>query len=181
MPWKGCRWLFTAYTCQCLGALSQTDRALLRGWGFPLPAVPADVTPCKPPQSAQKSSLSDIALPGLRLFVDVCCGATRPLCKAFESQGLPVLALDLLQDVPLDIMRDEVFDSLLRLYFSGQVSLMHARDTASGREAPWRGLHLKTTRISVLTSFPLPHKGNLTYFSYHTHTYMYFCIFPTMH
>ena len=45
---------------------------------------------------------------------------------AFEALHLPVLPVDLLQDSPLDILSDDVFDGLLRLCFSGQVGLMHA-------------------------------------------------------
>ena len=47
------------------------------------------------------------------VFVDVCCEATRPLCAAFEAMHLPVLPVDLLQDLPLDVLSDDVFDCLV--------------------------------------------------------------------
>ena len=39
---------------------------------------------------------------------------------------LPVLPVDFLQDVPLDVSSDDVFDTVIRLCFSGQVGLTHA-------------------------------------------------------
>ena len=124
MPWQGHRWLVTAYTCQHVPALSASASALLRGWGFPLPQPVA--VPEKLPSSAEVGIISAAAASGPRIFVDVCCGGTRPLCMAFEALHLPVLPVDLLQDSPLDILSDDVFDGLLRLCFSGQVGLMHA-------------------------------------------------------
>ena len=121
MPWKGHRWLVTAYTCQCLSALSAADSALLRGWGSNAVSTPRAL-----PASAESKAISEVAASGSRIFVDVCCGATRPLCAAFEVMQLPVLPVDLLQDLPLDVLSDDVFDCLLRLCFAGQVGLMHA-------------------------------------------------------
>ena len=84
------------------------------------------VVPETLPSSAEVGVISAAAASGPRIFVDVCCGGTRPLCVAFEALHLPVLPVDLLQDSPLDILSDDVFDCLLRLCFSGQVGLMHA-------------------------------------------------------
>ena len=124
MPWQGHRWLVTAYTWQHVPTLSASASALLRGWGFPLPQSLAVPEPL--PSSAEASVVSAAAASGPRIFVDVCCGGSRPLCVAFEALRLPVLPVDLLQDSPLDILSDDVFDCLLRLCFSGQVGLMHA-------------------------------------------------------
>ena len=115
----------TAYTCQHLPSLSASASAILRGWGFPLPpSVSAPVVPM--PSSAESRAVSNATISGSRVFVDVCCGATRPLCAALEALHLPVLPVDLLQDSPLDVLSDDVFDCIIRLCFSGQVGLMHA-------------------------------------------------------
>ena len=125
MPWQGHRWLVTAYTCQHLPCLSASASAVLRGWGFPLPpSVSSPVAPI--PSSAESRAVSNATASGSRIFVDVCCGATRPLCAAFEALHLPVLPVDILQDEPLDVLSDDVFDCLIRLCFSGQVGLMRA-------------------------------------------------------
>ena len=124
MPWQGHRWLVTAYTCQHLPSLSASASAILRGWGFPLP--PSVSSPVSVPASAEARVVSNAAASGARIFVDVCCGATRPLCAAVEAMRLPVLPVDILQDSPLDVLSDDVFDCLIRLCFSGQVGLMHA-------------------------------------------------------
>ena len=48
MPWQGHRWLVTAYTCQHLPSLSSSASAILRGWGFPLPASVGPSQPAGP-------------------------------------------------------------------------------------------------------------------------------------
>ena len=131
MPWTGHRWLVTGYSCQCLSALSAADSAIVRGWGLPLPNASAGtrISPACPqsfPPSAELQHISQKPVGGCRMFVDVCCGSTRPLCAPFEAMHLPVLPVDLLQDVPLDLLSDDVFDTVIRLCFSGQVGLMHA-------------------------------------------------------
>ena len=86
--------------------------------------------------------------------MDLCCGATRPLCSAFEALQLPVLPVDVLQDVPLDLMSDDVFDcQLLECAFEGgaQSDLEQPTNAMSWLESFVQAFLLRVHVLCVVT------------------------------
>ncbi|CAE7409115.1 unnamed protein product [Symbiodinium sp. CCMP2592] len=117
MPIQGDRWVLTAYTCKNLDHFDAKSLAHLRSLGFPLPsATPVNPQPISPP-------LKDTTC--VELFLDICCGAARPLTTAMSSCGVTCLPIDLLGEEQLDLLNDDTYDHLLRLCFSGIVRLAH--------------------------------------------------------
>ena len=58
---------------------------------------------------------------GVKIFVDICSGADEPLSTAVRALGFPALAVDILIDSRMDLLKDEFFEQLLRLCGSGIV------------------------------------------------------------
>lgn len=58
---------------------------------------------------------------GQRIFMDICCGVSRPLSHALLALDCDVFSFDLLLDPSHDILMDAVFEQLLRLAASGTV------------------------------------------------------------
>ena len=143
-PWVGDRWVVIAYTAPNPDALSADDVSLLAALGFPLPRVSS--TP--PPPSARGSVVATPApdaqvtcpsptlpeqvlpphFPALRrnLFLELCSGRNRPLSSAALRAGVSVISVDILRSCEQDILQDSTYDALLRLGFSGQVTLANA-------------------------------------------------------
>ena len=42
---------------------------------------------------------------GVKIFVDICSGADKPLSTAVQALGLPALAVDILIDSRMDLLK----------------------------------------------------------------------------
>lgn len=81
-------------------------------------------TSISPPPSLTNFSqelLTPWSCMGMKIFVDICSGADKPLTTAVEARGLPALAIDLLVDPRMDLLDDSFYEQLLRLCGSGVV------------------------------------------------------------
>ena len=58
---------------------------------------------------------------GVKIFVDICSGADKPLSAALQNLGYPALAVDILLDSRMDLLNDEFLEQILRLCGSGIV------------------------------------------------------------
>ena len=56
-----------------------------------------------------------------RIFLDICSGVTSPLSKAILELGGDVLSFDILLHESMDLLRDDMYEQLLRICSSGQV------------------------------------------------------------
>ena len=117
MATDGCLQL---YTCKGSASLPADVLAHLRSLGFPLPEDEPTGGAPQPSSTPVVASLS----PGF--FLDICCGATAPLCVAMGKAGIHHVCVDALGEEPLDLLCDKTYDSLMRLCFSGVVVMAHA-------------------------------------------------------
>ena len=60
--------------------------------------------------------------PGPRIFLDLCCGVSKPLSTAIQALGKPVVAFDILCNPQDDLLDDSRFEQLLKLCASGVVA-----------------------------------------------------------
>ena len=72
------------------------------------------------PLQASVSSQS-LPIPAGRIFLDICSGVTRPLSKAVLRLGGDVFSFDILFHESMDLLRDDIYEQLLRICSSGQV------------------------------------------------------------
>ena len=77
----------------------------------------------KSPELPLQASVSSpcLTVSNGRIFLDICSGVTRPLSKAILDLGGDVLSFDILLHESMDLLRDDVFEQLLRICSSGQV------------------------------------------------------------
>ena len=65
-----------------------------------------------------------------RIFLDICCGATRPLSHAILASGFSVLSFDVLLQPDMDILDPWAYEQLLRVCSSGIVAYGAASPSA---------------------------------------------------
>ena len=135
-PWTGDRWVITAYTSSQLGSVSEQEFRQLRELAFPLPDAASEALPISQGDS-NIEALSYVVLPSPslpldlskvqgNLFLELFAGHARPLSTAFLQEGVSVLSIDTMLSRDHNLLDDAVFEPLLRLCFSGAVSLAHA-------------------------------------------------------
>ena len=135
-PWSGDRWVITAYTSAQLGSVSEQELRQLRDLSFPLPGE-ASTSSALSQEDRGLAALSHPVLPSPaspvdlskvqgNLFLEVFAGHARPLSMAFLHAGVSVLSIDTMLSQDHDLLDNAVFEPLLRLCFSGAVSLAHA-------------------------------------------------------
>ena len=119
VPWQGDRWVLTAYTCRDLEVAARPPK--VSRFSTTRPAEQ------RPPSFAYKEDVADSAD---ALFLDICRGASAPLCKELSSKGISCISVDLLGNESLDLLCDSTYDDLLRLAFSGVIRYAHASPLA---------------------------------------------------
>ena len=127
--WSGDRWVITAYTSATWHSLSELDSQRLSDLHFPMPGK--DASQCAPasgpaPDLPSPPEILDLQHVQGNLFVELFSGSSRPLSTAFLQSGASVMSLDILRSAKHDLTKDSVFELLLRLAFSGAISLLHA-------------------------------------------------------
>ena len=77
----------------------------------------------KSPELPLQASVSSqrLTISAGRIFLDICSGVTRPLSKAVLHLGGDVFSFDILLHESMDLLRDDVYEQLLRICSSGQV------------------------------------------------------------
>ena len=128
-PWSGDRWVITAYTSATWHSLSELDSKRLADLHFPMPG--REDPQCTPasgpvPDLPSPPEILDLQHVQDNLFVELFSGSSRPLSTAFLQAGASVMSLDILRSATHDLTKDSVFELLLRLAFSGAISLLHA-------------------------------------------------------
>ena len=85
--------------------------------------IPPSTSTSPPPSLTNFSQelLTPWSCMGMKIFVDICSGADKPLTTAVAAMGLPALAIDLLVDPRMDLLDDSFYEQLLRLCGSGVV------------------------------------------------------------
>lgn len=78
------------------------------------PQIPPSIT-------SHRSVTKQAELQGVRCFLDICSGSTRPLSSAILQLNCPVLSFDVLLDPAMNLLHDDAFEDLLHLCSSGQV------------------------------------------------------------
>ena len=135
-PWSGDRWVITAYTSAQLDSVSEQELRQLLDLSFPLPGE-ASTSRALSQEDRGLAALSHPVLPSPaspldlskvqgNLFLEVFAGHARPLSMAFLHAGVSVLSIDTMLSQDHDLLDNAVFEPLLRLCFSGAVSLAHA-------------------------------------------------------
>lgn len=77
-----------------------------------------------PSSNASQTLASEISsgMSNCHIFLDICCGLTRPLSQALLAKGCDVLSIDLLLDRSHDLLDASIFELVLKLTASGKVS-----------------------------------------------------------
>ena len=128
-PWSGDRWVITAYTSATWQSLSGVDFQRLTDLHFPMPGKEDSPPPLAldpAPSLPSPPEILDLQQVQGNLFVELFSGSSRPLSAAFLHSGISVMSLDILRSTAHDLTKDSVFELLLRLAFSGAISLLHA-------------------------------------------------------
>ncbi|CAE7245157.1 unnamed protein product [Symbiodinium sp. CCMP2592] len=128
-PWTGDRWVLTAYTSAQLPGVSQDDLQQLRELHFPLPNFAEQLESGNTAEAVllpSPPSVLDLSKVRGNLFLDLFAGHARPLSSAFLQAGVSVMSIDTLLSAEHDLLDDSIYEPLLRLCYSGAVTLAHA-------------------------------------------------------